>query len=106
MRGRDAVRRARIADILCALYQPCRLYRRVLDGDDLVILAVQNQSRYVEFLEVLGEISLGERLDALVSVLEAGPHAPEPELIQRPLRDPSRPACWRHRTWEPGPCRI
>lgn len=38
MRGRVAVRRARIVDILCDLYQPRRLYRGVLDGDDLVIL--------------------------------------------------------------------
>ena len=38
-------------------------------------------------LEVLGEIGLGEGLDAFVGVLEAGLHAPKPELIQRALGD-------------------
>jgi hypothetical protein len=41
----------------------------------------------IELLEVLGEIGLGEGLDAVVGVLEAGLHAPEPELVQDALGD-------------------
>jgi hypothetical protein len=48
---------------------------------------VQDQSRDIDLLEILGEISLREGLDALVRVLEAGLHAPEPELIQYALGD-------------------
>ena len=46
-----------------------------------------------------------EGLDTFVGVLEAGLHAPEPELIQFPAR-PWPLACWRRRTRGPGPCRI
>src|SRR5262244_3966495 len=48
---------------------------RVLDGNDLVVLAVQDQSRDIELLEVLGEIGLGEGLDGFVGVLQPGLHA-------------------------------
>src|SRR5215203_1033062 len=58
---------------------------------DLILMrsrvAVQDQSRDIDLLEVLGEISLREGLDALVRVFEASLHAPEPELIQYTLRD-------------------
>ena len=81
------MRRARIVDFLRALDQPRRFPRRILDGNDLVVLAVHDQGRDIELLEVLGEIGLGEGLDAFVSVLEAGLHAPEPELIQDALGD-------------------
>ena len=87
MRSRDAVRCTRIVDFLSALDESGRLPSRVLDRDDLVVFAVQDQSRDIDLLEVLGEISLREGLDALVRVLEAGLHAPEPELIQYTLGD-------------------
>ncbi len=58
----------------------------VLDRDDLIGLAVQQQRRHVELRQVVGEVSLGERLDAVVGVELADLHAPEPELIQQPLR--------------------
>ena len=48
---------------------------------------MHDQGRDIELLEVLGEVGLGEGLDAFVGVLEAGLHAPEPELIQHALRD-------------------
>jgi len=38
---------------------------------------VHDQGWDIELLEVLGEISLGEGLDAFIGVLEAGLHAPE-----------------------------
>src|SRR6185312_5694280 len=86
-RRRQAVRRARIVEFLCAVDEPRRLHRRVLDGHDLVVLAVHDQGRDIELLEVLSEVGLGERLDAVVGVLEAALHAPEPELIQDSLGD-------------------
>src|SRR5262245_60744483 len=87
VRGREAVRRAGVVNFLGALDEPGRFLRRVLDRSDLVVLSVQNQSRDVEFLEVLGEVGLGKRLDALIGVLRAGLHAPEPELIESALGD-------------------
>src|SRR5262245_9733947 len=51
---REAVRRARIVNLLRALDQPGRFLCRVLDGNDLVVLTVQDQGRYVELLQVLG----------------------------------------------------
>jgi hypothetical protein len=41
----------------------------------------------IELLEVLGEIGLGEGLDAVVGVLQPGLHAPQPELLQHALGD-------------------
>src|SRR5450631_4622437 len=41
----QAVRRARVVDFLRALNKPGRFMGRVLDGDDLVIFAVQDQRR-------------------------------------------------------------
>jgi hypothetical protein len=51
---------ARVVDLLGALDEPGRLLRRVLHGDDLVVLAVEHQSRDIELLQVLREIGLGE----------------------------------------------
>ena len=36
---------------------------------DLVVVAMKDQRRHVELLEVFGEIRLGERLDAVEGVL-------------------------------------
>ncbi len=48
---------------------------------------MEHQGRDIELLEILGEIGLGEGLDAFVGVLETGLHAPEPELVEQALRD-------------------
>src|SRR6185503_18362083 len=42
VRGREAVRRAWIVDFLCAPDEPGRLLRRVLHGNDLVVLPVHD----------------------------------------------------------------
>src|SRR5687768_12363878 len=89
MRGGDAVRRARVVDVLRALDESSRLYSRVFHRNDLVVLAVKYQSRYIKLLEVLGEVGLRECLDALVSVLQTGLHAPGPKLIESALGDAS-----------------
>lgn len=87
MRSREAVRCTWIVDFLRAPDESGGLDRRVLDGNNLVVIAVHNQGRDIDLLEVLGEIGLREGLDALVRILEASLHAPEPELIQRTLGD-------------------
>src|SRR6516165_707883 len=87
MRRREAVRRTGVVDLHSSLDQLGRLPRRVLNGNDLVIFAVHDQCRDVEFFEVLGEVGLGKGLDALVGVFRAGLHAPEPELIESTLGD-------------------
>src|SRR5215472_7231471 len=85
--GGEAVRRTRVVDLLRAVDEPGGFPGRVLDGNDLVVLAVQDQSRDIELMEVLGEIGLGEGLDAVVGVVQPGLHAPQPELVQHALGD-------------------
>jgi hypothetical protein len=48
---------------------------------------VKDQRRFVEFLEVFGEIRLGKRLDAVQGVLVPGPHPLEPEQVHHALRN-------------------
>jgi hypothetical protein len=85
MGGGEAVRRARVVDFPRVPDEPGRFPGRVIDGNDLVVLTVQNQGRDVELLEVLGEIGLGEGLDALVGVLEAGLMSfPDEAWLDRP----------------------
>ena len=50
--GGEAVRRTRVVDLLRALDEPGGFPGRVLDGNDLIVLAVQDQSRDIELLEV------------------------------------------------------
>ena len=52
---------------------------RVTNRHDLVVVAVEDERRHVEFLEIRGEIRLGKRLDAEVRRREAGHHALAPE---------------------------
>ena len=102
----EAVRCARIVDFLRALDELGRFLSRILDGNDLVVLTMHDQGWDIELLEVLGEISLREGLDAFVGVLEASLHAPEPELIQDSLGDLGPlPISAVERVW-PSPCRI
>ena len=81
--GIDLVRPCGIGavDFLCAPDDSCRLYRLVLYGNDLVILAVHDQARNIHLLEILGEIGFSEGPESFVGILEASLHAPEPELI-------------------------
>src|SRR5215471_15842157 len=79
--------RARVVDFLCPLDELGGFLCGVLDGNNLVVFAVQDQSWDVELLKVLGEIGFGEGLDAFEGTLEARLHAPEPELIQNSPSD-------------------
>ena len=59
---------------------------RIRDGHNLIVVAVQDQRRHVELLQVLAEVSLREDLDAVVRALQAGLHAERPEGIADTLR--------------------
>ena len=48
---------------------------------------MDDQRRHVELLEILGEVGLGEGLDAVVDALEAGLHPLQPEGVAQALRD-------------------
>src|ERR1035437_7873135 len=55
------------------------------DRHDLVVVAVHDEGGHVEFLEVLGEVRLGECLDAVKRVLMARLHTLEPEPVDHAL---------------------
>ena len=46
---------------------------------DLVVVAVDDQSGYVDLFEILGEVSLGEGFDAVERCVEAALHSLKPE---------------------------
>ena len=58
----EPMRRTRIVDFLRAVDDLGRFPRGVLDGNDLVVLAVQDQGRDVKLPEVPGEVGLGNAL--------------------------------------------
>ncbi|MNR43711.1 hypothetical protein D3C85_1623600 [compost metagenome] len=80
------MRSAGVVDRLGALDELNGLLCRVVDGHDLVVLAVHDQRGHIDLFQVFGEVGFGEGLDALVGVLLAALHAPEPELVQDALR--------------------
>ena len=59
----------------------------VVDRDDLVVLAMHDEHRHVDDLEVLGEVRLREGLDAVVVRLGAAHHALAPPVADEALRD-------------------
>ena len=69
MRSREAMGSAGVVDILRALDEPRRFLRGVVNWHDLIVFAVQEEGRNIELLQIFGEVSLRERLDALVRVL-------------------------------------
>src|SRR5262245_40487897 len=83
MRRGEAMWRAWIINLLGTLDEPGRFLGRVLDRNDLVVLAVHDQGGHVESLQILGLVRFGKRLDAFIGVLKAGLHTPEPELVER-----------------------
>src|ERR1019366_203481 len=58
---------------------------RGADRYDLVVIAVKDQCWHVEFLEVICEVRLGERLDAVERVPMAGLHTLKPEPVDHAL---------------------
>ena len=76
MRGSEAMRQARIINLLRSLDELGRFLRRIVDWNNLIVLTVHDQSGHIEFLEVLGKVSLRKCFDAIEDVLEAALHAP------------------------------
>src|SRR5690606_14527507 len=71
------------------LEQLHRLERRVRDRHDLVVIAVQDERRHLDGLQVIGEVRLGERGDAVVVRFRAAHHClppPVPHYTVRRLR--------------------
>ena len=60
---------------------------RGVDRHDLVVVAVDDQGWHVELLEIIGEVRLGKRLDAVELVLEPALHALQPERVADALAD-------------------
>src|ERR1700709_1528674 len=48
---------------------------RCNDGHDLIVVAVKDESRHIELLEILGEISFRKRLDAIERGLKSAKHS-------------------------------
>src|SRR6188474_2955111 len=70
----DAVRGTRVYLQRAVLDELGRLQRRRTDRDDLVVIAVRDEDRHVQRLEILGEVGLRERCDAVVGSREVDEH--------------------------------
>ena len=80
------MRSTRVDLQLCTVDDLRREERRVDDRDDLIVVAMNDQRRHVEPFQVLGEIRLGEDLDAVVGCLEPDLHGHQPERVADALR--------------------
>ena len=65
---------------------------------DLVVVALDDQRRDVDLLQVLGLIRLGERLDAEIRGRETRPSSPAARMTRAPPPRPSRPGGCSRRT--------
>src|SRR5690242_6873683 len=85
MRIRESVRSTRI-----------NLQRRVSDElrrcdspspnrHHLIVIAMQHQGGHVKLLQVLSEVRLGKRFDAIESILVSPKHSLHPKPIDKPL---------------------
>ena len=86
MRAAEAVGRARIDLQGGVLDDLGGEQGRVTDRHDLVIVAVDDQGRNVELLEVFRQVRLGEGLDAVEGAFETDLHRPQPEHVLNALR--------------------
>ena len=69
----------------CLLQQLCREQRRIGDRHDLVVVAVHDERRHVDDLQILGEVGFREGLDAVVVGLGAAHHALPPPVLDDAL---------------------
>src|ERR1035438_5351512 len=74
------------------------------DRHDLVVVAVYDEGRHVEFLEVLGEVGLGERLDAVKRVFMAACIPWRVALLTS--FDEARAAAPTGTIWSSSPCMM
>ena len=99
-RRAHAVRRALVDLQRRALDHLGRQHGRGADRHDLVVVAVEDQRRDVELLEILGEVRLGKRLDAEVGRPGSRPSCPAARRTRARLPRPWRPAgCSRRTAW-------
>ncbi len=73
--GAETVRSAFVGFKDCAFDEFCLEQRCVGIGDDLVVVALDDEGGDVEFFEVFVLIGFGECLDALVNIGQASHHA-------------------------------
>src|SRR5437879_4828147 len=90
--GRGLGERHAVREALVSLERalPQKLGRQgpgVRIGHDLVVVAVADQHRHVDLLQVLGEVGLGEGDDAVVVRLGAAHHALAPPVADQALGD-------------------
>ncbi len=64
-----------------------RLMSGGTDGDNLVVIPVDDESRHIEPLQIFCEIRLGESLDAVIRVLVPGHHPLRPPGLDQALRN-------------------
>ena len=65
--------------------QPNRRMGGRSDRHDLIVVAVDDQGGLVKLLQVVGEVRLRKRLDAVVGILVTGNHALQPEAVDHAL---------------------
>ncbi len=68
-----------------ALHQLGRHFCRSHERDDLIVVAVNEERRNVDFLEIFGKVGLREGLDALEGAPKSDLHALQPELGRHPF---------------------
>src|SRR5688572_7623230 len=86
VRFNESVRSARVDQQLRALDELCRFERARANRHDLVVIAVDDECRHVELLEILREVRFGKRLDAIECVYMPRKHGLHPQGIHAPLR--------------------
>jgi len=87
VRGAHSMRSPRYHCQLGPWDQLRREQRRVGDGNDLIVIAMQNEGRHLDLLEIFREVSFGKGLDAIVSSLVSAEHPLQPKGITQTLRD-------------------
>src|SRR6266542_6884019 len=64
-----------------------REHGRRADRHDLVVVAVDDERRRLELLEIFSLVRFGERLNTIVDGVEAGQHPLKPKRVPQSLRD-------------------
>src|SRR5229473_756128 len=61
--------------------------RRIRDGNDLVVITMENQCRNINLLEIVTEVGLRERLDAVIVSFDSAHHSLQPKMLLNPFRN-------------------
>src|SRR5260370_1675699 len=61
--------------------------RRSSDGNDLVVITMENQCRNINLLEIVTEVGLRERFDAVIVSFDSAGHSLQPEMLPNAFRD-------------------